>query len=103
MSNATHTPGPWKLHIERHAGGLTPHITGPGHVGQDTAPICTFNGNKWRDGSETVANANLIASAPDLLAACILFDRAFCGDGVSMSKAADACLLAIARAKGVQS
>lgn len=34
----------------------------------------------------------------DLLEACKLVDRAFCGDGVQMSTAVDACLMAIAKA-----
>ena len=47
-------------------------------------------------------NANLIAAAPELLAACELVDRACTGDGVHISTALDACLLAIAKTKGEQ-
>lgn len=47
---------------------------------------------------EGEANARLIAAAPDLLNACELTERAWCGDGVDMATAVDACLLAIAKA-----
>ena len=83
----THTPGPWT--------------------------VCADNAIEIREGSyylERVspelglrikdADANLIAAAPDLLDACELVDRAATGDGVEMSTAVDACLLAIAKAKG---
>jgi len=54
--------------------------------------------------------AGLFAAAPEtkaqrdeLLEAAELVERAWVGDGVEMSVAVDACLLAIARAKGEQS
>lgn len=43
--------------------------------------------------------AHLIFAAPELLEACKLVERAFSGDGVEMSQAVDACLLAIKRAE----
>ena len=42
--------------------------------------------------------AHTVNCHDDLLSACKLVDRAFCGDGVQMSTAVDACLLAIAKA-----
>lgn len=60
-----HTPGPWYVFVEKHNWGFTPHVTtSPEPKGG--APICTFNGLAYRDGSETEANARLIAAAPDL-------------------------------------
>ena len=49
---------------------------------------------------QTLANARLIASAPDLYEACKLIDRAWVGDGVDMAFAVDAVLLAIAKVGG---
>ena len=64
-----HTPGPWHVHIEKHAWGQTPHITSSAKVGLEDASICTFNGLLYRSESETECNAKLIAAAPDLLRA----------------------------------
>ncbi len=62
QTKTTHTPGPWKVL----------HHTAPQHDGDRAvyAPgnklICEMNGGP-NDDSETLANARLIASAPDLL------------------------------------
>ncbi len=62
QTKTTHTPGPWKVL----------HHTAPQHDGDRAvyAPgnklICEMNGGP-NDDSETLANARLIASAPELL------------------------------------
>lgn len=55
---AKHTPGPWRLHKR-----FTFNVEGP-----DGRTIARVN---WDDETydEAIANANLIAAAPDLLAA----------------------------------
>jgi len=50
--------------------------------------------------TENFADAQLMATAPNLLKACDLVQRAWSGDGVELSEAVDACLLAIIEAKG---
>lgn len=55
---ATHTPGPWHL-------GLKP---GPMIYGSDTSQVADLRGDLL-DKSEALANARLIAAAPELLAA----------------------------------
>jgi hypothetical protein len=47
---------------------------------------------------ECLANAQLIAAAPEMLAALNQVERAWVGDGIGMSTAVDSCLLAIAKA-----
>jgi len=76
MGEVKHTPGPWSV----------PHFARPdvncecGYVLTDhlMGAVCTVyasgEGNDWRNGDnpkfeEAVANAHLIASAPDMLAA----------------------------------
>lgn len=62
MKSAQHTPGPWKLL----------HHTAPQHdgdravYGPNNKLICDMNGGP-NDNSETLANARLIAAAPDML------------------------------------
>lgn len=70
MNKPKHTPGPWYVHLERHAAGTTPHVTTSKKIGLWDHPVCTFNGTKYQSEAETKANARLIAAAPDLLAAC---------------------------------
>ncbi|MCU4119345.1 hypothetical protein [Variovorax sp. N23] len=60
MSAATHTPGPWP--IERRQTSIT--AIGPCVADE-------YAGSAWLDVSE--ADAQLIAAAPDLLAACQQF------------------------------
>ncbi len=63
----THTPGPWAITLDaRNALGFvrpaTPELS---------TPIATIH---YADSGAPDANARLIASAPDLLAACVLFE-----------------------------
>lgn len=58
----SHTPGPWKLlHKTAHQHDGDRAIYGP-----DNKLICEMNGGP-NDNSEILANARLIASAPELL------------------------------------
>ena len=59
----THTPGPWKLFTTPDGG----RIVGIGDVNAEGVTDCGFG--LWRDGPEMMANAQLIAAAPDLLEA----------------------------------
>ena len=63
MKNTTkHTPGPWKLlhhTAPRHDGDRA--VYGPGNKF-----ICDMNGGQ-NDDDETLANARLIASGPEML------------------------------------
>lgn len=62
QTETTHTPGPWELL----------HHTAPQHdgdravYGPGNKLICDMNGGP-NDDSETLANARLIAAAPELL------------------------------------
>ena len=55
----SHTPGPWKVLVENH------HI-----YAKDSYPVASATSH--RKSEERLANARLIAAAPDLLAACEL-------------------------------
>jgi hypothetical protein len=63
-----HTKGPWFNYIAPHG---TRHILPCSEPTLGTVQICTFNGSSYRKHDETEANAQLIAAAPDLLAAAI--------------------------------
>lgn len=66
MTKATHTPGPWeRFPVPGHGLEVWTEGDGPRDSGLPSAkPICEV--------LTTVADANLIAAAPDLLAACEL-------------------------------
>jgi hypothetical protein len=68
MSKAQHTPGPWRIEGEGRSGQH--QISGSHNL-----PICEIVCNY--DSEETkLANAHLIAAAPDLLAAlCALIEQ----------------------------
>lgn len=59
-----HTPGPWTL--DSNFGSIK---TGWTAKGPDGKSICACASSVGRPGEEKAANANLIAAAPDLLAA----------------------------------
>jgi len=90
MSESKFTPGPWVQYSNwyiRSEGGC-------GAIATACRPI-----RPQVDDDECIANANLIAAAPELLAACEAFVEADCQDGASLafSMAVDA----IAKAKVV--
>lgn len=63
MSESKHTPGPWR--VFRSTDGRV--IIGIGE--SDGGGITDAGFGTWRDGAEQEANAQLIAAAPELLAA----------------------------------
>lgn len=77
MSEARHTPGPWtvwKGHLDVYAGepSLNNEFSIQGRVGdlKEIAHCAPGYHSGDIELSEAVANARLIAAAPDLLAAC---------------------------------
>ncbi len=57
------------------------------------------NFKQWNVDEGDIADANLIAAAPDMYEALELVDRAWVGDGVDMARAVDAVLLAKSKAE----
>ncbi len=95
MSESKHTPGPWRRDI-RHDTANRHHVYGPPHPldGGNYAPICT---------TSNPADAELIAAAPDLLAALEEWVTAFGPVEVPNTQGADLLAksrVAIAKAKG---
>jgi hypothetical protein len=96
MTGTKHTPGPWIIFDMDQEVGVTPE-NGKG----DIAHCSGFDSNRFH--SEEVANAHLIAAAPDLLEALVLLLQV--NDGVPMlgieaSKRIESARAAIAKAKG---
>ena len=69
MTDTQHTPGPWVFDLSK---SWRPHRVSLCHfVGNDDADIAHIGENfsSNRSPAETIANARLIAAAPELLAA----------------------------------
>lgn len=63
MSDVKHTPGPWRLFMTTDGRKLI-------GIGESTGEGIADHGfGTWRSGEEQLANARLIAAAPDLLEA----------------------------------
>ena len=66
-----HTPGPWRVIIDDTGGPFTgwPSIVAPEHIDASVVHRAGFKQQHWGDWSqrEALANARLIAAAPDLL------------------------------------
>lgn len=96
MSAAKHTPGPW----------YSPNDNGQIYSQTDRRnPVVDVYGahNRDRDEDETLANVNLIAAAPEMLAACEAAYRwlnTLGEDSGSRSKVLAEIRAAIAKAKG---
>src|SRR5437868_3901379 len=75
MSDQKYTPGPWKSRIASPS-DATLIVAGPAPDGDGYERICTVRAREDRDYSKdddrALANARLIAAAPDLLEACRL-------------------------------
>lgn len=94
MTDSKHTPGPWYFDPEHR-----PHHYGC-NVGAETGECIATVAPGENGDSETIANARLIAAAPDLLAACEEFVRKV-ESGEARSKRSYAEMkAAISRAKG---
>lgn len=71
MSDAKHTPGPWEANYTTVDGAIVRwHISSQKHG--SAYPVCEHMIESAPESSEQIANARLIASAPDLLAACLM-------------------------------
>jgi hypothetical protein len=103
MTTTNHTPGPWALLDRAENSRTLTHITNGAHI------VCTL-GTTRTDGSPNhSANANLLASAPDLLSALQEAYNAIAWDipGGNLSDADSEALLdtiraAIAKAEGAK-
>lgn len=88
-----HTPGPWKAEVESHRVKI---------AGSDNYYIAVLGAeNDYRE--KQLANAQLIAAAPDLLAAChIVLTHIKVGPGseFSLALALEMCKKAITKAEG---
>lgn len=74
MSASKHTPGPWAAYnLARGRILKSWRVRGP------ASPVCRISGGQ-SSGDAEVANARLIAAAPDLLAACNALLRCQCYD-----------------------
>ena len=101
MSEAKHTPGPWKIHRGKHNSCYLSVIDSIPDQGGKVVANCICHVAMTND--DRTANANAIAALPDLLAAseaCIAADELTSSDGMSgddMLAAYDAAI-ALARA-----
>ncbi len=69
MNDTQHTPGPWNINPDfRQDMEQNFHIESPG----GTVCFCSVG---WPDDAIAEANAQLIAAAPELLAACEMCER----------------------------
>jgi hypothetical protein len=70
MSTTAHTPGPWIIETRLHVHAIKDAL-GQDLTYQDTEPQPDAGSvtSRGRSANETLANARLIAAAPDLLAA----------------------------------
>ena len=105
MNNAKHTPGPWVI-LKGWDGTVEISASRPyriNNISAGTPLICDVYQHPAFDGFSSQANANLIASAPELLEALELISRYIeptAVDAASMQKVARA---AIAKATGAES
>ena len=90
-----HTPGPWEA---RYVVSGYHRIIAP----NETEPTCVCDTALWKDNDAAVdmANAHLIAAAPDMLAALDTAAAAMEWTGLAKGKAYQAVLDAMSKAKG---
>lgn len=69
MSEAKHTPGPWKIVGPDQDDRNRVHISSNGHWYRFASVVVRMIGNE-KDSPVGLANANLICAAPDLYAIC---------------------------------
>ena len=89
-----HTPGPWRTFVWNEFAGeaVISHVT----VITDNKDIAKFS--RWTD--EVMANARLIAAAPDLLEALEMLAAVDFGADGSVERGALLARIAIAKARG---
>jgi hypothetical protein len=94
-----HTPGPWTLRIDSEK-----HYAILDEGGFPRAEVFSAHRSTDRRKAEALANARLIAAAPDLLEACLAWERARKEGGISMvdwfNVAWEKTQAAIAKAEG---
>lgn len=73
MSDAKHTPGEWIMDQPGNWQGLAARI----YVREPYGLIATVEISGWKPRRMAIANAHLIAAAPELLAACEAWDTGF--------------------------
>jgi hypothetical protein len=90
-----HTPGPWSFDEYAKPGDLAEnmYLTQDKPEGEPARRICLIAGHEWKlppgartreqcyYTAESIANARLIAAAPDLLTALRMFMAQYDGDG----------------------
>ena len=108
MSETKHTPGPWEVSWDKY--GKESEIHGKSEL--NDGPICIIPHDDVTESGaeEQLANARLIAAAPELLEAlkalienvgsCICYDQS---EGECLAKAWKMAAVAIAKAEGEQS
>jgi hypothetical protein len=96
----THTPGPWRI-------GRKPYFVAAGAKGRTSIAHCIWTGSDASQATnpsfeEAIANAHLIASAPELLAALENMVKVQGGEGEYDSELAyfEQARAAVAKAKG---
>lgn len=97
MSN--HTPGPWRVLSTRETRVGGPRITAEGSTPFRSVAIADV----WGNEDETLANARLIAAAPELLEAiklCVATLDGNFGPNHRNAPAIDAAVAVIAKAEG---
>jgi hypothetical protein len=102
--NEKHTPGPWRIHVIEHLGAKPIEIatSGPTYRG-DVAYLQHSENIEGITSAENMANAHLIAAAPDLLAALEELDgvlRSGFSTDEAIRSALDKSERALARARG---
>lgn len=83
MTQATHTPGPWKVHERKgRAGHNHPFCIASDHFNKDGMISGEGQVAEIASGPNFAeANARLVAAAPDLLEAAMALDSMFDNDG----------------------
>lgn len=100
----SHTPGPWRVGgvTQDHDCKMCPIFAGSDRIAQVLGGANTYEVEDWNE--EDMANARLIAAAPDLLMACKVALKRIGVDGCTVGRferdALDRIEAAIAKAEG---
>ena len=82
--SAAHTPGPWSVFDGREVDGISPWVVTKSGDPEDSDGL--YVAGLADNDAETIANARLIAAAPDLLEALQAMKRAGLREGGSASE-----------------